>query len=176
VLNTNILIVYNLRKPKFDSLIKKHNLNYSSDISKRKKLINLRENQSQSKAIAIDKVSPSKLLIELASLSSFNFQIEMKSKYQTLFFPLSEKTLNDVKVTNNKMLENEDENILKVSSLETDYIILKCSIINEKLVLVPPIRIFVPYNYPKNNPFVDLNQIDEFDDEMLPEYSIKVIL
>lgn len=169
--NTNTS--FDLRKQKYVSTVKKNNFpsNY-----KTKQLINLRENQNQSKVVTIEKILPSRLLIELTSLSSIDFKIEMKSKYQTLAFPLSIKSFNDLKVqfssdSINSKLANQD--IMKASPLENDYIILKCSIINKNLVLVPPIRIFVPYNYPKNNPFVDLFQLDEFDDEMLPEYSIK---
>ncbi len=151
-------------------------MTYFSDNFKKKHVINLRENQNQSNFISLDKVIPSKLLIELASLSSLNFKIEMKSKYQTLAFPLPLKNLNEIKAkffNDSNKSENLDSKILEISPIEKDYIILKCSIVNKNLVLVPPIRIFVPYNYPKNNPFVDLLQLDDFDDEMLPEYSIK---
>ena len=58
-----------------------------------------------------------------------------------------------------------------LSPLQNEYIISKCYITNENLTLVPPIRIFIPYNYPDVNPFVDCVQLDEFDDDMLPEYS-----
>ena len=51
------------------------------------------------------------------------------------------------------------------------YVNLNCKIINRKLVLVPSIRVFVPYNYPDANPIVDNIQLDEFNDDMLPGYS-----
>lgn len=52
-----------------------------------------------------------------------------------------------------------------------DYIILICKINNAQLVLVPPIKIYVPYDYPQSNPFVELLQLDDMDDDMLPDYS-----
>ena len=142
----------------------------------------MRDHQNQT-IFTKDQTVPSKLLIELASLSSENFKIEMKSKYNTISFPIS---INDIK--NNKYLndstnvkqENQHENnslnsSSKLSPIQNDYIVLKCSIVNKDLVLVPPITIFAPYNYPDINPIVNCIQLDEFDDDMLPEYSLNFL-
>ena len=70
--------------------------------------------------------------------------------------------------------EQVDENKIlsqNPSPLDNDYITLKCRIISENVILVPPISILAPYSYPDSNPIVDCIQLDEFDDDMLPEYS-----
>lgn len=76
--------------------------------------------------------------------------------------------------TKRKSNSDQTEADMESSALENDYVILKCDIVNRSLTLVPPIRIFVPYNYPDENPFVDCIQLDEFGDDMLPEYSKKM--
>ena len=129
---------------------------------------------------------PIKLLNELASLSNQKFQIDLKSKYQHLTLPLTRKALKKShlkSLDNQEAMEHSDEDFkdkrlttdsdedTESSALENDYVILKCNIVNRSLTLVPPIRIFVPYNYPDENPFVDCVQLDEFGDDMLPEYS-----
>lgn len=100
---------------------------------------------------------PKKLLHELAILSALQFKIEVKSKYQSLVLPAQDETVSDLP---------KDE-----SPLENDYVNLNCNITNRKLVLVPPVRIFVPYNYPDVNPIVDNIQLDDTEDDMLPGYS-----
>ena len=151
---------------------------------KKKRLINLCEHLSSPKKFSNENI-PSKLLNELALLSTQNFKIAIKSKFQSLVLPLSKNAvlpIDQIKPDDEEMeLSDPDENSLEkgvltesnsVSSpLVNDYVILKCDIINRSLTLVPPIRIFVPYNYPDTNPFVDCVQIDEFEDDMLPDYS-----
>lgn len=158
---------------------------------RRKQLVNLRDNLAINKNTTNENI-PRKLLIELASLSNMKYKIEVKSKYQSVVLPLNfnkQKQSKLKQINNNyesgKDLAIKDEsqsqidfntsgsNKLKPSPLENDYVTLKCLIINKSLVLVPPIHIFVPYNYPESNPFVDCEQLDEFDDDMLPEYSIQ---
>ncbi len=130
---------------------------------------------------------PKKLLNELASLSNLQFRVEIKSKNQLLVLPSLSNNSNDSKkqklfndtdkemnsdANNNNILgDSKSHNMPENSPLENDYVILKCEIINRNLVLVPPIRIFVPYNYPDANSFVDCIQLDDFDDDMLPDYS-----
>ena len=150
---------------------------------KRKPLINLREQFIQCKK-STHEIIPKKLLNELASLSYFQYKIEIKSKNQCLVLPLAEE-INKVTLIEPKKIKFENENDQDIimdsalngsvssSPLENDYIILKCEIVEKNLVLVPPIRIFVPYTYPDSNPFVDCVQMDDCDDDMLPDYSEK---
>jgi hypothetical protein len=128
-----------------------------------------------------NQVLPSKLLIELASLPSEHFKVEMKSKCQSITFPLSTDNLNNLKVKsigNSSDLnlgkeKKSDQEINQTNSpLENDYIILKCFIVNKDLPLVPPIRIYTTHSYPQVNPFVDCIQLDESDDDMLPDYGL----
>ena len=157
-----------------------------------KKLVNLRENLIN-KSKKSENNEPQKLLVELASLSTKMFKIEIKSKQlNSLVLPLSKRNLleNKNKLTRfNKRNEtekvetdlslmeidsqttNDTKPISRVNDFENDYICLKCSIVNKELLLVPPIQIFVPYNYPKSNPLVHCIQLEDFDDDMLPEYS-----
>lgn len=128
---------------------------------------------------------PTKLLNELASLSTQDFKISIKSKYQSLVLPLSKNAIlpkeqgkpdEDAMEQSDSIEDRIEKSVLTESNsvsspLENDYVILKCDIVNRSLTLVPPIRICVPYNYPDTNPFVDCVQIDEFEDDMLPDYS-----
>lgn len=168
--------------------------------SKRKNLINLREKFIPNKSIGNEKI-PKKLLFEIASLSQEKFKIEAKSKSESVVLPLqiankqnqlskviNLKTEKDIimdttdttflNTTNHQTAIKSETNRTKVvtspssSPLENYYVTLKCTIVNRRLALVPPIRIFIPYNYPEANPLVDLIQLDEFDDDVLPEYSI----
>ncbi len=136
---------------------------------KHKRLINLCEHLVSPKKVSNENI-PVKLLNELASLSNYKYKIDVKSKYQSLVLPVTKagKLKSDVK---SEGLSQADMNCLTSSALENDYVILKCDIVNRSLPLVPPIRVFVPYNYPDANPFVDCVQLDEFEDDMLPEYS-----
>ena len=159
--------------------------NKASNELRRKKIINLRENISKSKGSVSNETVPSKLLTELAILPTFKFQIELKSKYQSLVLPLDpNKPLKTKPKLDEKSSDGESDGqdietdfgtelpeTPNFASLENDYVVLKCTIVNRFLPLVPPIRIFVPYDYPGSNPFVDCLQLDEFDDDMLPEYS-----
>ena len=138
---------------------------------------------------------PRKLLIELASLSTLKFKVEAKSKSQSVVLPIAlhnrgglglQQIQTSIKLENSndntdqalpksvdvaKSRENDDGSSKTTMSLENYYVTLKCTIVNKSLALVPPIRIFIPYNYPESNPLVDCIQLDEFDDDMLPEYS-----
>ncbi len=106
------------------------------------------------------------MLNELAALPNSQFRIEIKSKYQSLVLP---KLKLESESENESDIDNT--NFSNSSPLENDYVNLNCKIINRKLYLVPPIRIFVPYNYPDSNPIVDNIQLDEFNDDILPKYS-----
>ncbi len=134
---------------------------------KKKRLINLCEHLVSPKKVSNENI-PVKLLNELALLSNQKFKIEVRSKYQALILPIGKSG----KFKNEGLSEN-DTNCSNSLALENDYIILKCNIVNRSLPLVPAIRIFVPYNYPDANPFVDCVQLDEFEDDMLPEYRNK---
>lgn len=132
---------------------------------------------------------PRKLLIELASLSSGKFRVEAKSKYESVVLPISsagvsKKSEQPVLVQRAIKTENESSSstndttkatttttTTNSSPLENYYVTLKCTIVDKNVALVPPIRIFIPYTYPESNPLVDCIQLDEFDDDMLPEYS-----
>lgn len=127
---------------------------------------------------------PRKLLIELASLSSGKFRVEAKSKYESVVLPISpgvnKKSEQPVLLQRAIKTENESSSsstngtkttTTNSSPLENYYVTLKCTIVDKNVALVPPIRIFIPYNYPESNPLVDCIQLDEFDDDMLPEYS-----
>jgi hypothetical protein len=125
----------------------------------------LRDHLTEKKTTLNDSI-PIKLLYEISSLPSFKFRIEVRSKLESLVLPF--------KSASNEEEEEQQENKEFLSSpLDNDYVTLNCKIINKKLPLVPPIRIFVPYSYPELNPFVDCIQLDNFDDDMLPEYSKK---
>lgn len=154
---------------------------------------------SNNKSVVSNENIPRKLLIELASLSSGKFKVEAKSKYQSVVLPIDsnqKKSLsgnNALQRMNSQLIKDEpmqpSSNLIEQSShynssnrikstsssstpLENYYVTLKCTIVNKSLALVPPIRIFIPYNYPDSNPLVDCIQLDEFDDDMLPEYSL----
>ncbi len=155
-------------------------------------MINLRESLIN-KSTKYENNEPQKLLVELASLPTKMFKIEIKSKQlNPLILPLSKKNLlenknklirlnkkcqtekakNDWSLMEIESLQiNDTKSIARFSDFENDYMCLKCSIVNKELLLVPPIQIFVPYNYPKSNPFVHCLQLEDFDDDMLPEYS-----
>lgn len=149
---------------------------------KRKRLINLCEHLVSPKKFCNENV-PVKLLNELASLSNQKFSIDIKSKYQSLVLPYDNKKSTkfhlksnsdemEHDMNDNRILKQTDNNAIS-SALENDYVLLKCNIVNRSLPLVPAIRIFVPYNYPEANPFVDCVRLDEFEDDMLPEYSMR---
>ena len=136
------------------------------------------------KSAASNETIPKKLLVELAALSNLKFRIEIKSKHQSLVLPLLFKkdsnqvdveNLNLVTFSENKpepaSLTDENKTANSISPLDNDYITLRCRIISENVALVPPICILTPYTYPETNPIVDCIQLDEFDDDMLPEYS-----
>ncbi|CAF0937560.1 unnamed protein product [Brachionus calyciflorus] len=147
----------------------------------RKPLVNLRDSLTSHKNILNESI-PKKLLIELAGLSNEKFRIEVKSKYESIILPVHDKLsrVQGIKMENNDQESEQDiqiENKIQQSSpLENYYVTLKCVIVNKSLALVPPIRIFVPYNYPDQNPLVDCVQLPEFDDDMLPEYNTLGIL
>lgn len=160
---------------------------------KRKPLVNLRENLVVQRNTSLDQHIPKKLAIELASLPGQKFKIEAKSKNETVVFPLGQS--NNIKssltrlngIVNLKqeneynysegMNETESENMKSintkeapVSALENKFVLLKCTILSKELPLVPPIRIFIPYNYPETNPFVDCIHAEESEEDMLPDY------
>ena len=156
-----------------------------------KKMTNLRENISKSKGVSNETI-PRNLLTELTILATFKFQIEIKSKYQSLVLPLDPNKQLRTKPKLDEKSSNEESNGQEIKtdlgaelsessnsgSLENDFVLLKCTIANRFLTVVPPIRIFVPYDYPSSNPFVNCLQLDDndedclqCDDDMLPEYS-----
>ena len=147
---------------------------------KRKRLQNLRNHLAPANNVSNENI-PKRLFGELASLPNNQFRIEIKSKFQSLVLPPSHNmSESKAKLENNS--ENDSDfkcDSMKTifsennsaSPLENDYVNLYCKIVNRKLVLVPPIRVFVPYNYPDANPIVDSIQLDEFNDDMLPNYS-----
>jgi hypothetical protein len=151
--------------------------------TKKKPLINLRDNLPDNKTTPNENI-PRKLLLELASLPDFKYKIELKSKNQSLVLPVQFETSNET--LKRKLVKYESDEIVKEplhhssfntnvtiqsSPLDKDYITLKCSISNRKLALVPPIKILTPYTYPEANPIVECIHLDDFDDDMLPEYS-----
>ena len=162
--------------------------------TKKKRLINLCEHLVSPRKISNENI-PVKLLNELATLSNHKFKIEIKSKYQSLTLPLGKHSQKvqiksnspdqkengdamdqcDDEIKNQVLTESNQQSDSNSSSsaLQNDYVILKCDIVNRSLTLVPAVRIFVPYNYPDANPFVDCVQFEEFEDDMLPEYSKK---
>jgi hypothetical protein len=160
--------------------------------SRRKLLINLREKYPLDPPVVSNERIPKKLLIELASLSSLRFKIEVKSKCQSIVLPLERRGNEENVGAKVKRVEfdqededEEDENesshvdggpikshvTINASPLDNDYITMKCRIVSENIVLVPPINILAPYSYPDANPIVECIQLDEFDDDMLPEYN-----
>lgn len=144
--------------------------------------LNIRDRLMPHRSVASDTI-PRKLLIELASLSPQKFKIEAKSKCQTVVLPINVTTRtatgleNRTPVPKAKVATNGNgaaataAAAASASPLENYYVTLKCTIVDKSLALVPPIRIFIPYNYPESNPLVHCIQLDEFDDDMLPEYS-----
>jgi hypothetical protein len=108
---------------------------------------------------------PQILLIELSSLSTLKYKIGLKSKSFSLNLPVNTVDKESILLTQSN---DFGENNNKYSS---DFITLNCRINNAKLPLVPPIKVLVPYDYPNNNAFVECIQLDEFDEDMLPEYS-----
>lgn len=158
----------------------------SSDY-RRKNIINLRDKLMPHRSISNENI-PRKLLIELASLASSKFKIEVKSKCESIVLPGSHpqppsRTISSQNVVKFDIDQDEPAtNNSKVpaskalSPLENYYAVLKCTIVNKSLALVPPIRVFIPYNYPDSNPLVECLQLDEFDDDMLPEYSMSINL
>jgi hypothetical protein len=128
---------------------------------------------------------PTKLLIELASLSGHKFRVELKSKLQTLVLPLpSKEEKNDehhdrVAHRNSAVVprsfggKSAHEDLLSshhAASLDKNFITLTCTIVSNSVALVPPIRVLLPYSYPEANPFVDCKQLYDNDDDMLPGY------
>jgi hypothetical protein len=124
---------------------------------------------------------PSKLLFELASLSSAKFKIELKAKFKSLVLPLDnnqdkekDENLNYFTYLNQNFNKNKKNQPNKTNeSGESNYIQLNCVLMNRKLALVPPIRILLEYNYPESNPFVDCEEMCDHEDDMLPGYSKK---
>lgn len=166
----------------------------------RKKLVSLKDNLNKPKhQESSEERVPKKLLIELSSLPNQKFKIEVKTPHQRFVLPLttglsSSKTKEDSQKELHAELKSSDDAHVPSAggqmdvdhypsstttpltpqvapSLENEYVTLRCSISNKTLTLVPPIRVFVPFNYPETNPFVDCIQLDDFDDDMLPEYS-----
>jgi hypothetical protein len=122
---------------------------------------------------AADWKVPSKLLIELATLSNLKFKIELMSKLQSLTLPIQRSNSNDtVAVSALDFADRLAENgtLSKQSSLEKNYITLTCLIVSKNVALVPPIRVLLPYSYPDANPFVDCKQLYDDGDDMLPGY------
>ena len=118
---------------------------------------------------------PRVLLFELASLPQNKYKIEIRTKYMSLCLPKNKKLEEDHDDPSDQMetdvstLTETDHIFAKYSD---DYVLLKCSLNNDYMPLVPPIRILVPFDYPNSNPFVELIQISDFDDDMLPEYGM----
>jgi hypothetical protein len=150
---------------------------------KKKSLINLRDNLPDNKNTANENI-PRKLILELASLSNIKYKIEIKSKNQSLVLPIQFETSNETSIKNEPDLNNgttkeplnhnvnkSNQVTIQSSPLDKDYITLKCSIANKNLALVPPIKILTPYSYPESNPIVECVHLDDYDDDMLPEYS-----
>jgi hypothetical protein len=170
---------YRIIKIDFDSVISVDQSCKNGSL-KRKRLQNLRNHLAPANNVSNENI-PKKLFSERASLPISQFRIEIKSKFHSLVLPSQNMIESKAKLENNS--ENEvdfdriksnplrpDENN-SASPLENDYVNLNCKIVNRKLVLVPPIRVFVPYNYPDANPIVDIIQLEEFSDDMLPGYS-----
>lgn len=169
-------------RPLYDDENSEDRREISSDY-RRKNIINLRDKLMPHRSISNENI-PRKLLIELASLASSKFKIEVKSKCESIVLPGSHpqppsRTISSQNVVKFDIDQDEPttNNSSKVpaskalSPLENYYAVLKCTIVNKSLALVPPIRVFIPYNYPDSNPLVECLQLDEFDDDMLPEYS-----
>jgi hypothetical protein len=112
---------------------------------------------------------PNKLIMELASLSSLKFRIELKSKFQTLTLPIHKTHEN---VPFDFADRTETGTLSRLSSLEKNFITLTCLIVNKNVALVPPIRVLMPYSYPDANPFVDCKQLYDNGDDMLPGYGM----
>ena len=132
------------------------------------------------KQSSIDYRVPTKLLIELASLSSEKFRVELKSRTQSITLPLQDNSNHsntpredDIAAAFNLSNDDIKDSTLRIagSALEKNYITLTCLIVNKQVALVPPIRILLPYNYPEMNPLVDCVQMYDNDDDMLPGYS-----
>ena len=90
--------------------------------TKRKRLINLRENIPL-KSFTDNQTIPKKLLVELASLPNTKFRIEIKSKHQSLVLPLVFKNgSNKVDVENLNLVTFNDieKNELKQDRMSTD--------------------------------------------------------
>jgi hypothetical protein len=109
---------------------------------------------------------PQTLLYELSSLSILKYKINLKSKLFSLNLPVG--FFENIFDKDSNSMNDFDSQSNKYS---IDYITLICKINNVKLPLVPAIRIYVPYDYPNMNAFVECVQLDEYDEDMLPEYS-----
>lgn len=181
---------YRIVKIGFDDFVSTDQTSKSTSL-KRKKLQSLRNHLTPANNVSNENI-PKRLLSELASLSNNEFRIEIKSKFQSLVLPTTRKPseLTDSTSAKRKIDSNSENDVdfdsdympsakneIKTneksdssSPLENDYVKLNCKIINRKLVLVPPIRMLVPYNYPDANPIVDCIQLEECDDDLLPGY------
>ena len=109
---------------------------------------------------------PQTLLIELSSLSTLKYKIGLKSKSFSLNLPVNSVDKESVLLSQSSDSSSDEHN-----KYASDYILLNCRINNVKLPLVPPIKVLVPYDYPNSNAFVECVQLEEFDEDMLPEYS-----
>lgn len=136
--------------------------------SEKKKLVNLRECES-SKNFQNEKI-PEKLLLELADLPKEKFRIEAKSREKFIILPLQSDSIENAKMETSDLNDSDQENESNKSSMENYYVTLNCKIVNKNLVPVPAIRIYVPYEYPHQNPFVDCVQISNQEDDILPNY------
>ena len=122
-------------------------------MSKNRKTSKIEANSS------LNETLPQTLLYELSSLSTLKYKINLKSKSFSLNLPVNtfEQIFEQTSISDDKRYSS-------------DYISLVCKINNLKLPLVPPIKIYVPYDYPNTNAFVECVQLEEYDDDMLPEY------
>jgi hypothetical protein len=152
-----------LRLPKLDVSLGSEKKSNPNILNKK-----LQINKKQARSI------PKELLFELASLPADKYKIEIKSKYMSLTLPpssLPSSPRSTIDENNDQQMDIEnDENFNKYSD---DYVLLVCNLNNEnKPLLVPPIRIYAPYDYPNSNPIIECIQADDTEDEMLPEYSM----